>query len=64
MRLFKPSFSKYQVIKISDILSDLGVVSMAAFVFPSFYSVFNYPKFLSGVFISFALFLTSIKIKK
>jgi hypothetical protein len=64
MRLFKPKFSRYQIIKISDILSDIGVVCLASLVFPNLFSSFSYCRILLGATSSLALFIFSINIRK
>jgi hypothetical protein len=64
MKLFKQNISKYQIIKISDILSDIGIICLASLVFPAIFGDYDGRRFLSGFISSLALFVLSINIRK
>jgi hypothetical protein len=64
MKIAKPNFSRYQIIKISDISSDIGIVCLVSLVFPNFFGNFNLVRFLFGFTSSLAVFIFSINLRK
>ena len=64
MRLFKVNLSKYQIMKIADISSDIGVVCLASLVFPAIFGDFGSGLVLLGASLSLIFLVLSIVIKK
>lgn len=59
----KLKLNNKQVDKISDICSDIGLITLAAVVLPSFLDRLDIQRLLIGLMMSFLLWFFSVKLK-
>jgi len=58
------NLSKKQIEKLSDIISDIGLISLAAVVIPSVLDKFDLKRIIVGLLISLILWIVSIRLKR
>lgn len=62
MRITKPG--RKQTDKLSDILSDIGLVSLASVVLPAMFDKYDLIRVLLGIAVSLIFWLSSYRLKK
>ena len=56
-------FNRKQIDKLSDIVSDIGLVSLAAVAIPSLLDRVDLIRVILGIVISFTLWIVSVKLR-
>lgn len=62
--LFIPKINKDQKIKLSDIISDIGLVALASVVLPSVFDKYDLARVVLGLTATFIFWVTSLMLRR